>query len=203
MITITRTTSSTQFPVTLEEAKRQLKIVDDATMDAEIIDLIRTATEEAETRTNRAYMQQGYQAYISNWSDLPVDRNGYWRILPSPVVQVSLVTYYHNNVLNTLAASNYEVNTLRVPCVFKFTSSNLPQIDNRPDAIIISFTAGYGASSANFDQQREAVPASIKHWIKMQMTTYDQTRQFQVFGTITSNVNQIGNDLLAPYILIE
>lgn len=202
MLTITRTTSAVDFPITLDEAKRQLRIVDDSTQDAEIIDLIRTATEEAEMRTNRAFMHTNFQAQISNWNDLPISRNGYWYILPSPLIRIINVRYYFNNVLTTLAVGNYEVNNHHIPGLFRFTGS-LPAVDNRPDAILINFESGYGSAGASVDEQRMAVPATIKHWIKMELATLDQMRQYTITGTMVSRMDEIGNNLLAPYILIQ
>jgi uncharacterized phiE125 gp8 family phage protein len=191
------------LPVSIVEMRRQLRFADDDTSeDAHITSLLRAAVDKAQTRTNLQLMQATFRTFAAEWTDLELDRNGWFRIFPAPLVSVASVQYYSNNVLTTLAASNYQVDANHQPGLIKFTGS-LPGADARPDAIQINFTSGYGAASADEPTQQAAIPADIKDWLKVEVTTRFETRQSVIIGTISSELTRWHDSYLFPYTFVQ
>ena len=177
MIQLTATLS----PVTIEEAKVQCKLDEtDSSEDSLLNGLLISATRFCENRTHRALMQSDW---LWSGKEFPkrLDRDGCFRLPMAPLVAVSSVKYW-NGTLQTLAPSEYVVDTNNIPGRIYFKS--YPSIDDRPDAVQITFTAGYGAAGAQESQEREAVPQDIKSCILMIVATLYENRQ---------TMNQSGN----------
>lgn len=153
--------AATTNPVTLQEAKTHLR-VDHSDEDALINILVQAATETAELHTNRSFITQTRQMKFDNFpcADITI-QNG-------PLISISGtdtasspntlgITYYdEDEALQTLSASAYWVDS----------SSNIARIVVKeswpgtyvmPNAVIVTYTAGYGAASD--------VPAAIKQAI--------------------------------------
>ena len=148
-------------PVTLQEAKTHLR-VDHSDEDALINILVQAATEMAELHTNRSFITQTRQMKFDNFPCVDITiQNG-------PLISISGtdtasspntlgITYYdEDEALQTLSASAYWVDS----------SSNIARIVVKeswpgtyvmPNAVTVTYTAGYGAASD--------VPAAIKQAI--------------------------------------
>lgn len=131
--------------LTVEEAKRHLRIWDD-THDDEIALLIRAARDYCERFTQRTFRKAVTRTLkLDGWWCDPYD-------LPfPPLIDVTSITYYDSaGVSQTLAASNYheELPTNGGGRIVWADGYVLPNIFSRPDAITITFTTGYADANA-------------------------------------------------------
>ena len=165
--TVKIATAAADTPVTLTEAKAHLRY-DLTTEDTLITTLIKVATEYAEKRLSRALITQTWDLYLE---DFPAEDT---IILPFPPLQtISHVKYYDkNNILQTWASSNYDVDSIREPgrIVQSATGAGYPNTYDRPNAVNIRFVAGYGAASTN-------VPETIRAGIKLLISHLFENRE--------------------------
>jgi len=165
--TVKIATAAADTPVTLTEAKAHLRY-DLTTEDTLITTLIKVATEYAEKRLSRALITQTWDLYLE---DFPAEDT---IILPFPPLQtISHVKYYDkNNILQTWASSNYDVDSIREPgrIVQSATGAGYPNTYDRPNAVNIRFVVGYGAASTN-------VPETIRAGIKLLISHLFENRE--------------------------
>lgn len=155
-----RTVAPTAAAVTRDQVRAQCNVVADD--DDELIDdLIAAATELVESDANLALLTQTYQLTRRCWLA------GEWQELPRPPLQsVTAVTYYDaNEVSQTYAASNYYVDTFRRPgLLWLAAAADRPPLATRPDAVTITYVAGY-SSAANLPQRaKRAILLLVGHW---------------------------------------
>jgi uncharacterized phiE125 gp8 family phage protein len=163
-MSLTLVTGPAQEPLTLEQAKAQLRL-DVDTDDALIIDFIKTARQWGEGQIKRALITQTH--------DLNIDYNWPWKFgspridFPiNPVSSVTSITYVDLDGTSpqpTLAASQYTVVARRhgsyiVPAY----NINWPSVRSVPNAITVRFVAG--DTLANLPKQLErAVSLLVAH----------------------------------------
>lgn len=101
--------------------------------------------------------QQSYPRF-SRVMSLPLD----------PVQSISSVTYYDtDNVQQTLSASNYSLYGGWEPFFYADQDVTLPSTYERPDAVTITFVAGYGDAGTDVPPQiRQAIKLMVAHWIR-------------------------------------
>lgn len=141
-------------PVTLTEAKAHLR-VDTTDHDATITALITAAREFVEKYSGRALIDQTLSVqYAAFTHRLMMPR--------APISAISAVQYYDtDNASQTLASSVYVLDRVHLPGrVVRASGQSWPSTYVRPDAVKITFVAGYGATAA-------AVPETIKHALKL------------------------------------
>ncbi|MDB4312003.1 head-tail connector protein [bacterium] len=132
---VTETGTVTAEPVTLAYAKNHLR-VDITDDDALITNLITAAREYIEVYCARSIVQHTYRA------DLP----GFYDVMQlplGPVQSISSIKYYDTaspSVLQTLSSSVY---SLQKDCVYKNEGASWESVANRPDAVQITYMAGY------------------------------------------------------------
>lgn len=175
-------------PVTLAEAKLHCK-VDTTDDDALITALIVAARQQAEHRTGRALVTQQWE--------LTLDRFVERIALPRPaLVSVQSVKYLDDNgVQQTLANTEYQVVTSElVGFIQSAYGKSWPSCRVQPDSVVIAYTCGYGAA--------DAVPVSLKSWIKMAVATLYAQREAIITGTIVAEVpHDFFAGLLDPYLV--
>ena len=182
-------------PVTLTEAQTHLIING---QDDYINSLIKTSRVMVERYLNRSLMLQTWTAYSYDWCKKFV--------LPySPIITVSSLKYYDDDgTLTTLDTSNYFVSTADEPgyikMVYDFSGPGLQ--DDRPNRIEIEYTAGYSSSATEATQQA-AVPAPIKHAMKVLMTDMHEHRGQYVVGGSANKLPGFVIDLIHSYRLYE
>lgn len=161
-------------PITLKQASDHLRV--DSTDDQVYInDLIPVAREYFDAITGRSSALITYVLTAPTWEDLfnPTRRgdeicyNGY--VIPinrTPLVSVDSIKYYANDseTLTTMSASDYRVITGAEPGRIQIKESP-PSVDDRIDAIQITFKAGI-----------DAAPAMNKHAIKMLVANFYEQR---------------------------
>jgi uncharacterized phiE125 gp8 family phage protein len=132
-------------PVTLDEAKAQLK-VDTSDDDALITTLITAARARAEWHTGRAFVTQSWVLWLDCW---PGD--GIAQVPLPPLQSVSAVSAYaRDNTANTVDPSRYFVDTVSAPGRVVFDCLTSPGFDlRRRNAVAIAFDAGYGAAASD------------------------------------------------------
>lgn len=168
-------TGPTVLAVPLVDVKAWLK-VSGAVQDAEITALIESATLTGERITKRDFINKTYKTFRDIFSDSPSSYGNFAPLIPvgnrpsnlseielrkSKLQTVNSVKYLVNDILTTVDTSVYYATE-----EFDFSALALvdgqswpTDIDNRRQAVVIEFVAGYGA--ANTD-----VPGDIKTAIK-------------------------------------
>jgi len=151
----TRTVDPTLEPVTLEEIKSHLRIHDNTDSDVQLTGLIKQGREYVERVTGRALITQTWEMKL----------DGFYtglKIPHPPLQSVTTVKYQDaNNAEQTLAASNYTVDTDSEPARFvQSATGTFPSTYDDLNSVTITYLAGYGAARAD-------VPEMFKHAIKL------------------------------------
>ncbi len=143
-LTSTIQTEPTSEPITLAEAKAHCRI--DIADDDDLVDaLITTAREYAETYTQRQLMSATWKLSLDCFP-----RCGPIRLPKSPVQEVISITYYDGNgALQTLAPSEYDVDSESEPArILPAFEKSWPTIRDKMNSIAIIYRAGYVKRSA-------------------------------------------------------
>jgi hypothetical protein len=205
LITLQRTVAPTVEPVTLAQAKSQLR-VDFADDDLLIGMYIQAAREYAENYTGRAFIQQTWRLSLDNfpyYKDAHINmRNGLFNgaylhcmaiNLPRPkLMSVSSITYLDGTgTPQTLDPSLYVVDTDVEPARIvpkRNTFWPYPQIF-QPNAVQVTYVAGYGTDAST-------VPAQVQIAILMLTAHFYANREATSQGVTVSNVPLSVNALL-------
>lgn len=159
---LTLVTGPTKEPLTLEQAKSQMRVENDAD-DALILDYIVAARQWVEGQTKRAILTQTWDYGIDgNWPF----KFGTPRItLPlNPVASVTSITYVNGDSPNpTLATTDYSVaarthGSYIVPAY----GVDWPTVRDVPDAITVRFVAGVDSGWPTNLQR--AIAMLVTHW---------------------------------------
>ena len=183
-------TAPTTTAISLAEAKAFLRVDSDYDDDdAYITSLIGVATNVVEQFTRRRLIQQTYNLYhdfFPPYIDLQV----------GIVDSVTHVKYYDaDNVLQTLATSNYDLDKRINPGrIYESNTGSFPSTYERPNAVEVEFVVGATASD---------VPDAIKQAMYIVIGRYYENRQDVVTGTIASELPLMVDHLLTPYRLLE
>lgn len=130
--------------VTLEEVKQHLGIWDN-TQDAQAQLLLESARDFCERYAEVTLRLSATRTYATDsW---PSDG---WLIKHPPVTAVTHIKYYDSsNVLQTLNASNYEVQLTEAGfAVISYSATaTLPTLYDRTGAVIVTYAAGYASAA--------------------------------------------------------
>lgn len=178
-------------PITTAEAKTHLN-VSGTSKDTYIDSLIVTARKQIERYLNRVLINQSWKVYYDRWK--------HELLIPfGNLSTVTTVKYYSDDgTFTTLDANTYYwvVTTTEPGRIVRKYDVTYPELqDGRPDAIEISFTAGYGASGS-------AVPDDIKHAMKLLITNYYEHRGDVVIGQVNKIPSYV-TDLIHSYKLYQ
>lgn len=160
MIT-TVTARDSDLPVALDEAKDHLRVIN-GDYDALIMSLLEAATEFCEAATSRALrishtLTQSYGAW-------PCGRVLFDR---QPVSAITHVKYYDTTpTLQTLSSAYYRLHqSSEAAAYLEFDDSfTAPALDDRDDAVIVTYTAGYGTIAAVPKRAKQAILLLVGHW---------------------------------------
>lgn len=166
-----RTAGPTSSPVTLIEAKAQLNVLhgDD---DAYISALILSATAAIEEMTGRPLITQ-------TWA-LSVKHPHYRVYLPkTPVQSIDSITYFdRDEVQQTATVADFHLfNDIYRAWVEPKDDKDWPDVFNRPDALTISFIAGYGVSADVPVEIRHSILLLLSHWYEQRVPVSDKPMQ--------------------------
>lgn len=188
---LTRNDGPDAEPLTVAEVKAALRIDHDHE-DGLLSSLIVTAREYVESVTCRQLILATYNLYIDSFPPVIV--------LPRPpVTAVSLIVYYDAaNTLRSLSApSQFEYSGLDEPCsIVPVYGFSWPATYPRQYAVIVTYTAGYGASGASVPEPiRRAMLLLIGHWY--------EHREEVVDGGTVARMDVAADALLAPYRMLQ
>jgi uncharacterized phiE125 gp8 family phage protein len=157
-------TPPTTEPISVEQASAHLRV--DSEDDLTYIEaLIGVAREYVDNVTGRVAMHSHHRVSANSWVGLTgpefLDTVNLYR---SPLTSVTHVKYYPSgsNVLTTIPSTDYRVITGSLPGMVQFVI-DLPTVEDRVDAIQITFTAGQTVMSAVTPGQRHAVQLLTAH----------------------------------------
>ena len=183
-------TAPTSTVISLSEAKAFLRIDSDYDDDnTYITSLINVATQVVEEFTRRRLMTQTYNIFYDEFPP-------YIDLQVGDVASVTHIKYYDaDNTLQTLAASNYDVDTkVRPGRIYESETGDYPNTYERPNAVEVEFIVGATASD---------VPAPIVQAIYIIVGRYYENRQDVVMGTQVNELPLMVDHLLTPYRLLE
>lgn len=171
--------------VTLSEVKSHLK-VDTTADDTLITNLISAAQASCEEYTNRLFIRTTLVQYSDNW-------NGISELFKSPVKTITNIKYYDtDNVLQTLAASVYQIDKAYMPTrVALQPDQSFPSVANRINAIEVTYDVGEADAANVSDGIKQAVLLTIGHWY--------QNRESVVIGRISTEIPMTSKYLLDQY----
>lgn len=157
-MTLYRTVDPAGEPVTLADAKAQLRIAHDSE-DALISGLIKAARAEVEAQTGMALIDQSWRLAMDCWP-----HDGLVRLRRHPVKEVLSVTVYgEEGEAAVLDPASYEADLLSRPARLHFASPPAPE--RRLNGIEVDFTAGFGEAGTDVpDQLKRAVLMLVAHW---------------------------------------
>jgi uncharacterized phiE125 gp8 family phage protein len=134
-------------PITLEEARLHLRVTATGSPpthpdDDLITTLITVAREMAEKYTGRGLASASYELRVHDFGDR--DKGGI-RLPLAPVTEVSAVKYIDSDgTEQTLATDDYVfLDDPNAPSVRLAPDADAPDLTDEPDAVRITFTAGY------------------------------------------------------------
>lgn len=172
-------------PITRTEAKNHLKV--DFTDDDEYIDdMVAAAREMCEAWTGLALITQTLRIKLNEFPrsmDFNTGRVHHRIRLPAPPLQaVSSIVYTDTaGASQTLSSSKYTVDTDAEPGqVFPAYGEVWPSCQNIPNAVIVTYTAGYGDASD--------VPKVLKQGMLLLIGQWYDVRQAVVTGTIATEI---------------
>jgi len=176
---LVRTVAPAYEPLSLAEVKEYLRISNDD-QDWALTGMIRAAREWVENETRRAIMPQTWKAYLDDW---PVND---CELLIAPLLAVASLTYKDEaGATTTLSTDIYGYETFftvgsgedKPPAgrVYLKPSQSWPSATLWSQAaIVITFTAGYQLGNATEAVQQAAVPETLKHAMKLWLSSaYD------------------------------
>jgi uncharacterized phiE125 gp8 family phage protein len=151
-------------PVSLDEAKAQLNIVDDDSQDALIASYIRSARAYVESESGFVFVRRQFAEAFNCWPN-------YLSLARRPLISVDAVDYTDsNNVAQTLdEAAYYTALALR-----RITRiSVFPTLGNG-GAIAVTYTAGFaeGEQAEELELARQAILMLVAHWFENRETVF-------------------------------
>jgi uncharacterized phiE125 gp8 family phage protein len=157
-MTLFRTTAPAVEPVTLADAKAQLRIGHDSEDDL-VAGLIRAAREEVEARAGLALISQDWRLAMDRWP-----RFGRVALLRHPVIEILSVTVYGTEGEASLVDPlTYEVDVASRPARLYFATR--PEPARIMNGIEIDFSAGFGADADSVPERlKRAMLLLVAHW---------------------------------------
>jgi uncharacterized phiE125 gp8 family phage protein len=172
-------------PLSYSDVKAYLRLNDDSEM-AFVTSLITVARQIVEGQIWRPLISQTW-AMQFDYSEIGAN---IYNINKAPLLSVTDVKYYdENDTLQTLAASQYEVDIYGSPARFRLI--NVPKLKDRMNALQLNFTCGYTNAAA--------VPSPIKQAMYLIIGHLYENRQDVVTGTQVHQIPDSSKYLLEPY----
>lgn len=174
--------ADTSEPITIERAKEHLHVViaDD---DAYILDLIAAAREMAEGRLNRTLVRRQITAVFGQGERL--------QLLKPPIVSADSMEYLDVDGI----VQSFDEFELVGQSVILTPGVALPASRHRPDAIRVTYTAGYAPGD---------VPAPIISWMLLVIGALYEHRENMTAGVKVDMIpDNFTGYLLQPYMVYE
>ncbi|MGN6467973.1 MAG: head-tail connector protein [Rhizobiaceae bacterium] len=157
-MTLFRTTAPAVEPVTVADAKAQLRVGHDSEDDL-VAGLIRAAREEVEARAGLALISQNWRLAMDRWP-----RFGRVALLRHPVIEILSVTVYGaEGEASLVDPSTYEADLSARPARLYFATR--PEPARIMNGIEIDFSAGFGADGDSVPERlKRAMLLLVAHW---------------------------------------
>lgn len=176
---LVQVTPPTLEPLTLGQAKSQLRLYHDAD-DADVLEYIEAARAWWENWCRRAMMQQTWQLTMRGF---PAAGEPF-PLAKGAIISVDGITYRHatTGAPTVLDPSKY-VADLTVPngMVEPAPSESWPQAQDHPAGVTVPFTCGYGAAGAD-------VPSNVRQVMRLLMAHQYAQREPVALGTIATEL---------------
>lgn len=156
----TRTVAPTVAPLSLVQVKRHLALpTSDNAHDELLNDLIKSSARAFENDTGWAVMSSTYTQTYECFPMSPV------ALLRRPASAVSHIKYYDEaGSLQTWASSNYRLDAGGAMPVIAYDKDYLlPTIDDRSEAVVVTYTAGAATASEVPEDLADALLLLIAH----------------------------------------
>jgi len=172
-------------PLSYSDVKAYLRLNDNSE-EAFVTSLITVARQIVEGQIWRPLISQTW-AMQFDYSEIGTN---IYNINKAPLLSVTDVKYYdEDDTLQTLAASQYEVDIYGSPARFRLI--NVPKLKDRMNALQLNFTCGYTNAAA--------VPSPIKQAMYLIIGHLYENRQDVVTGTQVHQIPDSSKYLLEPY----
>jgi uncharacterized phiE125 gp8 family phage protein len=183
---IQKTTTPTTLPLTLSEAKRQLRIEESETaFDAELTSLIATAEEWVYATCHVTLLTTQYLAKFERFPDTKR-----FPIPAYPVASIQSVSYYDEDG-NNQTITGYQSDLIQAPvAIYPAPETDWPttQVD-RIDAVRIAFTAGYGSTAAS-------VTNMPKHLMRLLVAHWYKNKEAVITGSISKEIELAADNVM-------
>lgn len=170
-------------PVALDDAKTWCR-VDGTDQDAVITMLIQAARERAEEITGRAFVQRTLELRLDQFPDGA--GNQIIELPYAPLIGVSSVIYLDSNgALQTLSGSpsNWIEDTGSEPGrIQPLDAQSWPATQTAIGAVRIRYEAGYAPASGSPTDYRANIPALVKQWMQVRISTFYEQREALITG---------------------
>lgn len=172
---ITLVTGPDALPVTMVDAKENLKVSDN-NQDQSILRLMRSATDNIELATGQRLITQTWDYYRDCLEEI-------MRIPYPPLQSVSYVKYIDSNgAWQTLSTDLYTVDTYHFPGrIFRTYNAVWPTVQNTPNCVQIRFVAGYGSA--------QKVPARFVDMILLDMKRNFEPTEDKYFQNLNDRLD--------------
>lgn len=185
-------------PISRTEAKTHLR--ETGTEQDDLIDaLIQAAREYAENLTGRAFVQRAFELTLPGFPE-----DGVIEIPKPPLRSISYVKYIdEGGTLQTLSSTLYQADTYREPGLVKpVYLESWPATRSDFNAVQVGFVAGYPTTGSPEDYVA-AIPAVLKHWMKLKIAQLYEHREAVVTGTIVQEVPRSHVDGLLDSLMVK
>lgn len=175
-----QTIAPTSEPITLEEAKAFLRVLD-SDSDELINSLIVAAREHVENITNRQLLPATFELY---------DANIVHKLPKNPIRSIEKIELLgEDGTYSEFDNSLYYL--FRELGIGYIGYKTMPSIINHPEAFKITFTSGY-----------DTIPEAIKQYMKVKIATlFENREQFVVGVSISEFSDRFIESLIAPYMV--
>lgn len=173
-------TAPTSEPISLADAKKQLRLPSAYTSEDDAINwYIKAAREIAERETNRALLTQTWKLTLDKFP-----ASGVIQCSKNPVIAITSIQYYDTaGDLQTWSADNYILDDQREP--WRITPAyglSFPSTQSRINAVTITFTAGYSSA--------DTIPANIMQGMRLIIGDLYKNRENIVIGRLVSDISR-------------
>jgi uncharacterized phiE125 gp8 family phage protein len=153
-------------PITLEQAKSALRVDHDED-DAWLQSLITAARQRIEHEANRLFLRQSVESLRDGFYCGARVSAGTLLLLPGIVSTVAALEVLQDGSYVAVDPALYDVDTARVPArVVPVSPYSWPSHDRRPNAVRLTFDAGYATTAAIPEQWLRPLYFLVSHWYK-------------------------------------
>lgn len=181
-------TPPTSEPITLAEAKANLRVVFDDE-DADITRMIRAARQMAEERLNRALMPQTLAFAADGFC-------GVLKVPRPPLRQLDSIKYIDGDGAEQTLATGYIVDGFtEPPMIFTAYGTPWPTARAQAGAVVVQYQAGY--------EDAASVPEPIRQWMLLAINAFYEHRSAIATEQTYALPEDFAKWLIQPYVVYQ